>query len=97
MTIHEQATEKELGFTFGKGPYDATGGCGGDCRVSLTCPFPLCLDDYPGGARAWTIDERNIGIVKDRDDGLSVYLLMERYELSERQIQRVLATAKEAS
>lgn len=81
----------EQEMKFGVGNYDATRGCGGQCHLSTACPYPICLGDYPGGARMYEVDRRRWTVMRDyfRLD-IEIQDLAKKYKVSTRTIHRII-------
>jgi hypothetical protein len=64
-------------------------GCGGHCTYSLTCPYPVCMEDV-GGIRAVERIIRSQEIFIRWGSGAKVKDLASEFGISEKQVYSVL-------
>ena len=64
----------------------------------LSCPFPQCVYDVPGGRQALVISRRDAEIARlFRDEHLTVRELARAFGLSRRSVQRAVKRQSEAN
>ena len=71
------------------------------CELSpscLSCPFPVCVYEIPGGRQALLIGRRDAEIARlFRDEHLTVRELAAAFGLSRRSVQRAVKRSKDAT
>ena len=66
-------------------------GCGHGCVRSLECPFPRCLYDDPEYLQRMERQGRDNKVLAARANGLAVDTLAQRFGISRRTVQRIIA------